>query len=447
MSEKRIRPKERDSIIQSLKSGVTPKVGIQHIQVGRVNEIKALYRDIERVADGGSAFRLIIGEYGSGKTFFLSVVRSIALERKMVTVHADLAPERRIQASSGQARNLYSELMRNMSTRNKPDGNALTSVVERFVTQARKEANNANESVNAVIHEKLAKLSEMVGGYDFASVIEAYWNGHEQGNDNLKANAIRWLRAEYSTKTDARRDLGVRTIIDDSGFYDSLKLMSLFVQQAGYSGLLVNLDEMINLYKLNSTQARTSNYEQILRILNDCLQGSVEGLGFLLGGTPEFLLDPRKGLYSYEALQSRLAENSFAQRAGVTDYSSPALHLANLTPEELYILLRNLRHVFASGDQEHYLVPDDSLKSFLNHCYQNIGESYFRTPRSIIKAFLDMLSIVDQNPKIQWSDLVANVELEPDRPSEVNTEIDVNEGTQPPEGRKSDDDWLAEVKI
>ncbi|MDS1310749.1 ATP-binding protein [Marinobacter xiaoshiensis] len=447
MREKRIRPRERDSIIQSLRSGVTPKVGIQHIQVGRVNEIKALYRDIERIADGGSAFRLIIGEYGSGKTFFLSVVRSIALEKKMVTVNADLSPDRRIQASSGQARNLYSELMRNMSTRNKPDGNALTSVVERFVTQARKEANSDNETVNAVIHSKLSKLSEMVGGYDFATVIEAYWNGHERGNDDLKANAIRWLRAEYSTKTDARRDLGVRTIIDDAGFYDSLKLMSLFVRQAGYTGLLVNLDEMVNLYKLNSTQARTSNYEQILRMLNDCLQGSVEGLGFLLGGTPEFLLDPRKGLYSYEALQSRLAENSFAQRAGVADYSSPALHLASLTPEELFILLRNLRHVFSSGDPEQYLVPDDALKSFLNHCHQNVGEAYFRTPRSIIKAFLDMLSTMDQNPEIQWSDLVASVQLEEDLPSDVDIEIDDSERGPVSGNYQADDDGLAGFKI
>ena len=298
MIAKKIRSKERDAIIQSLKSGVTPKVGIQHIQVGRVKELKALIQDIERISDGGSAFRLIIGEYGSGKTFFLSVVRSIALEKKLVTVNADLSPDRRIHASSGQARNLYSELMRNMSTRNKSDGNALTSVVEKFITEARKEAESSNKEITVVIHERLSSLSELVGGYDFAKVIEAYWLGHEQDNDDLKSHAIKWLRAEYSTKTDARKDLGVRSIITDSSFYDSLKLLSLFVRQAGYQGLIVNLDELVNLYKLNSTQARTSNYEQILRMLNDCLQGSAEHLGFLLGGTPEFLLDPRKGLYS-----------------------------------------------------------------------------------------------------------------------------------------------------
>lgn len=427
MVAKRIRAKERDAIIQSLKSGVTPKIGIQHIQVGRVNELKALIQDINRVSDGGSAFRLIIGDYGSGKTFFLSVVRAIALENKLVTVNADLSPDRRIHASTGQARNLYSELMRNMATRNKPDGNALTSVVEKFITEAMKEADTSGKSINSIIHEKLALLSEFVGGYDFAKVIEAYWIGHEKDDDILKSNAIKWLRAEYSTKTDARNDLGVRTIISDTSFYDALKLMSLFVRQAGYQGLLVNLDEMVNLYKLNNTTARTSNYEQILRILNDCLQGSAEHLGFLLGGTPEFLLDPRKGLYSYEALQSRLADNSFAKQAGVIDYSSPALHLASLTPEELYILLKNLRHVYAEGDKAKYLVPDESLKAFLQHCSQTIGDAYFRTPRNTIKAFLDMLAVIDQNPQITWHSLISSVAINEDKPSDVELETEDNE--------------------
>ncbi|MCP8687656.1 ATP-binding protein [Marinobacterium sedimentorum] len=417
MTIKRIRPKEREAIIQSLRSGVTPKVGIQHIQVGRIHEISALYKDIERISEGGSAFRLIIGDYGSGKTFFLSVVRQIALEKKLVTVSADLAPERRIYASDGQARNLYSELMRNLATRNKPEGNALTSVVERFVTQARQTADSEGKNVESVIQSRLADLAELVGGYDFAKVIEAYWQGYEQDNDALKAAAIRWLRAEYSTKTEARADLGVRTIISDQSFYDALKLMSLFVRQAGYAGLLVNFDELVNLYKLNSTQARTTNYEQILRILNDCLQGSAEHLGFLLGGTPEFLLDPRRGLYSYEALQSRLAGNSFAEQAGVVDYSSPALHLASLTPEELYILLKNLRHVFAGGDPEKHLVDDKALVAFLRHCSKTIGEAYFRTPRNTIKAFLDLLAVLEQNEHLEWQNLLGNLQLEPDLPS------------------------------
>lgn len=438
MSGQRIRAKEKDAIIQSLKSGVTPKIGIQHIQVGRSNELQALYKDIERICDGGSAFRLIIGDYGSGKTFFLSVVRSIALEKMLVTVNADLSPDRRIHASGGQARNLYSELMRNIATRTKPDGNALTSIVEKFITLARQESDQKDIDVTEAIQTRLNKLTELVGGYDFAKVIEAYWKGHENHDEHLKSNAIRWLRAEYTTKTDARNDLGVRTIISDDHFYDALKLMSLFVQQAGYKGLLVNLDEMVNLYKLHSTQARTANYEQILRILNDCLQGTAENLGFLLGGTPEFLLDPRKGLYSYDALQTRLAENSFAQRAGVIDYSSPALHLASLTPEELFILLKNLRNVFAGGDSSQYLVDDGALKSFLNHCSKTIGNAYFTTPRNTIKAFIDLLSVLEQNSLLNWQNLIEDTTIELETPSDMH---DNNEAAS------DNDDELASFKL
>lgn len=428
MTAKRLRSKERTSIIQSLKAGVTPRIGIQHIQVGRAQEIKALDQDVETIAHGGSAFRLIIGEYGSGKTFFLGVVRAITLEKRLVSVIADLSPDRRIHASGGQARSLYSELMLSLATRNKPEGKALGNVVERFVNVARQEAEKKNLSVSSVIGDRLSSLSDYVGGYDFARVIEAYWRGHEKGDDELMSNALRWLRAEYSTKTEARSALGVRTIISDTSFYDNLKLMSLFVRQAGYRGLLVFLDEAVNLYKLNSRQARESNYEQILRMLNDCLQGNAGHLGFLIGGTPDFLLDTRKGLYSYEALQSRLAENSFAQKAGVVDYSSPVLRLDNLTPEELYILLRNIRNVFASGDEAKYLVPDEALEAFLQHCDKTIGAAYFKTPRNTVKAFTDMLSVIEQNRDIRWDDLISSIEVPEDKPSDMPGVEDSTDG-------------------
>lgn len=433
----KLRPRDRDSIIQSLRAGVTPRTGLQHIQVGRAQEVTALLKDIDRICDGGSSFRLIIGDFGSGKSFFLQLIRAIALEKGLVTVHADLSPDRRLHATGGQARNLYAELMRNLATRTKPEGGALTSVVERFITEARKESDTSSTTVAAVIEKRLAHLSELVGGYDFAKVISAYWRGHETDNEQLKSDAIRWLRGEFTTKTDARNALDVRTIVDDASVYDHFKLLSLFVRQAGYSGLLVNLDEMVNLYKLSSQKARVSNYEQILRMLNDCLQGSAEYIGFLLGGTPDFLLDPRKGLYSYEALHSRLAENSFARTVGVTDYSATTLHLANLEPEELFILLQNLRHVFAGGDPEKYLVPDEALTSFLAHCSNRIGDSYFRTPRNTIKAFVDLLAILEQTPDIQWTQLMDQVHVE----EEKNTDMPANDD------ENSDEDELATFRL
>ena len=424
-NKQRLRPRERDAIIQSLRAGVTPRTGLQHIQVGRVREVEALLKDIERIIDGGSAFRLIIGEFGSGKSFFLQLIRSIALEKGLVTVHADLSPDKRLHASGGQARNLYAELMRNLSTRTKPDGNALSSVVERFITEARRTADASTVTVDSVIANRLSHLSELVGGYDFARVIASYWKGYEQNNEQLKSDVIRWLRGEFTTKTDARKALGVRTIVNDANVYDHFKLLSLFVRQAGYGGLLVNLDEMVNLYKLSSQKARVSNFEQILRMLNDCLQGSAEYIGFLLGGTPDFLFDPRKGLFSYEALHSRLAENLFAREAGVIDYSAPTLHLANLAPEELLILLRNLRHVFAAGDTTKYLVSDEGLTAFLAHCSKRIGDAYFRTPRNTIKAFVDLLAVLDQSSGINWNQLIEKVHVE----EEQNTDMPLIKGS------------------
>ena len=309
-----IKARERDAIIQALSAGVVPKAGLRHIQVGRVREIEAVVRDIERIAEGGAGIRFIIGDYGAGKTFFLNLLRLVATEKKLVVINADLAPDRRLHATGGQARGLYAECMRNLATRAKPDGGALASVVERFVSEQVRAAKSAGRSVEDQIHSQLASLEELVGGYDFAAVLARYWRASDEGDEAAKAAALRWLRGEFTTKTDARSALGVRTIVDDDNVYDQLKLLGRFVRQAGYDGVLVVLDEMVNLYKLQSSQARNANYEQLLRILNDVLQGSASNLGFLMAGTPEFLIDTRRGLYSYQALQSRLAENMLAPR-------------------------------------------------------------------------------------------------------------------------------------
>ncbi|HVF06638.1 MAG TPA: ATP-binding protein [Frankiaceae bacterium] len=440
----RIRPRDRDALLQSLRAGVVPRVGQQHIQVGRAAEIRALLTDVDRIADGGSAIRFVIGEYGSGKTFFLHLVRSLALERKLVTAHADLSPDRRLHATGGQARGLYAELMRNVATRANPDGGALANVVERFVTAAVTESRDTGARVEDVLQTRLASLSELVGGYDFAEVVAAYWRGHDSGDAQLTSAAIRWLRGEFATRTDARAALGVRTIVDDAGVYDQLKLLARFVRMAGFTGLLVALDELVNLYKLANTQARNANYEQVLRILNDALQGTAAGLGFVFGGTPEFLLDTRKGLYSYSALQSRLAENAFAT-GGLVDYSGPVLRLSALTPEDFYVLLGKLRHVYAGGDPAVYLLPDDALTAFMRHCNERIGDAYFRTPRTTIKEFVNLLAVLDQNPSIDWADLVANVDIEPEANPDLAPVPD--DTADQPEPQPSTDDELSTFRL
>lgn len=251
-------------------------------------------------------------------------------------------------------------------------------------------------------------------------MIAAYWKGHDTGNEQLKSDAIRWLRAEFSTKTEARAALGVRNIIDDLSFYDHLKLMSRFVRLAGFAGMLICLDELVNLYKLSNVQARNANYEQILRILNDSLQGTAVGLGVIMGGTPDFLMDTRRGLYSYSALQSRLAENTFAVK-GLVDYNGPVLRLSNLSPEDFYILIGKILHVFAYGDAANYLLPNAGIKAFMEHCSKKIGEAYFRTPRTTITSFVNLLSVLEQNMNVDWKDLVDAVDIKQD----INPDLDI----------------------
>lgn len=418
-----IKPKERDALIQSLRAGVVPRVGQHLIQVGRSKELESMLNDIDRISDNGSCFRFIIGEYGAGKTFFLNLVRAMAMERKLVTMHADLNPDRRLHASGGQARSLYAELTRNISTRTKPDGGALTSIVEKFITTAIGEAREQGKEVSKVIHDKLEHFHEMVNGFDFAEVITAYYQGYDSGNDKLKEDAIRWLRGEFSTKTDAKNALGVRSYVDDASVYDQLKLLAKFVKLAGYNGLMICLDEMVNIYKVANTGARNANYEQILRMLNDTLQGTSEGIGFVMGGTPEFLMDTRRGLYSYSALQSRLAENTYVKN-GLVDYTGPVLKLASLTPEEMFVLLQKIKNVYAYGDPSKELVPDEGITSFMHQCSSKLGDKYFRTPRNTITAFVNLLAVLDQNPETKWESIVGTLDIKKDADPDVDVKSD-----------------------
>jgi hypothetical protein len=404
-----IKRRERDAVIQSLQTGQVPRMGLHLIQVGRKLEVSALLKDLERIEEGGAAFRIVVGRFGSGKSFFLNLIRFFALQKRMVVLQADISMERRLHATGGESRALYSELVNNLATKTKPEGGALRNVCEGWISSIKYAVTSAGGDEAAVkrrIYEDLRSLQDHVGGFELAQALEKYYEGHLAGNDTLQGCALRWLRGEYTTKTEARQDLGVRRIIDDESFYDSLKLLAAFVVKAGYAGLLVNLDELVVLsHRLPSSRARESNYEAILTILNDCFQGSVANLGFLMAGTDDFLEDKRRGLYSHDALRSRLMENRFATE-GIVDFSGPLLRLQNLTPEDLFVLLQRIRDVYAFGDPAKYTLPDEALLAVLKKASENLGADYFKTPRELIRSFVGLLNVLEQNPGKRWTDFL-----------------------------------------
>lgn len=406
----RIRDRDRHAILKALRAGVVPRVGLQHIQVGRKLEVSAILKDLDHAADGGAGIRFVIGRFGAGKSFFLNLASIVALEKGFLVARADVTTDRRLHGSGGQARALYTELMRNLSSKARPDGGALGPVIEKWIADVGATTSDAAGLEQALI-QQLKPLQELVGGFDIANVLAAYVRGFEAGDATKQEAVLRWLRAEYDTKTEARQAaLGVRGIIEDDEVYDYLKLMAKFARIMGYQGLLVCIDEMVVLsHRLASVRARNANYEAILRILNDCLQGSVEGLEVIFGGTDEFLEDRRRGLYSYEALATRLAANEFAKGDAV-DLSGPVVRLKTLTPEDLFVLLMRIRDVFAGGDPSKHLLPDDGLHAFIAHARRTLGDDYFRTPRESVMRFVGLMNLLEQDPTHDWRAALGHVD-------------------------------------
>lgn len=403
------------TIINALKGGVVPRVGLEYITVGREREISALLHDIDIIADGGAAFRFIVGKYGSGKSFLLQTIRNYAAERGFVVVDADLSPERRFTGSKGQGLATYKELVKNMSTKTKPDGGALPLILERWISGIRTsvavEENLSPEdpafdrSVEKRIHTVTASLEGMVNGFEFARAVLLYYHAYLTSDDQIKSNVIRWFRGEYPTRTEARQDLNINFIVTDENWYDVLKLLSAFIVHAGYKGLLVIVDELVNIFKIPQSAVRQNNYEKILTMYNDVLQGKARNIGFFLGGTPQCIEDKYKGVFSYEALRSRLSEGRFAEGGG-RDMLSPIIRLNMLNEEELYVLIEKLVQMHAQLFEYSPKITHEELVRFLQIEFNRVGAESHITPREIIRDFIELLNILFQSPGRSASELL-----------------------------------------
>lgn len=412
------------ALVNALSAGVVPRVGLEHIAVGREAEVTVLLRDLETVAGGGATFRFVIGRYGSGKSFLLQLLRNQAMEQGFVVADADLTPERRLAGGNGASVATYRELMSHLATKSRPDGGALAIVLERWIaaiqTQVAQETGTKpsdagfDDKVEAKIREVVKDVADLVNGFEFANVIIAYWNGYRTDNESKKEAVLRWLRGEFATKTEAKNALGVRVIIDDETWYDYIKLFARFVADIGYKGLLIILDEAVHLYKLPSAASRQNNYDKLLSMFNDAMQGRVSYLGTLIGGTPQFLEDPRRGLYSDPAWQRRTATSRLV-KAKVHDTSGPALRLEPLLQPDILLLLQRLAEIHAAHfDTRKGLTPAE-LQEFLQAIVGRLGAEALLTPGEIVRDFIGILNILQQNPKLSLSQLLQSASFQPAR--------------------------------
>lgn len=415
MPQKRRVPKRiAQTVLNSLKGGVVPRIGLPYITVGRKAEIEALLHDVDVIQEGGASFRFIVGRYGSGKSFLLQTIRNYVMDKKFVVVDGDLSPERRLQGSKGQGLATYRELIQNLSTKTRPEGGALTLILDRWInsvqTQVVSEGIASDDpkfeaAVDQKIYGVISSLNELVHGFDFAKLLNMYYHAYMSGDDETKAKVVKWFRGEYSHKTEAKKDLGVDIIISDSDWYEYLKLFATFFRQAGYAGLMIMIDELVNIYKIPNAISRQYNYEKILTMYNDTLQGKAKYLGIIMCGTPQAVEDRRRGVYSYEALRSRLASGKFAQESA-RDMYAPVIRLEPLTAEEMLVLTEKLADMHVNLYGYERTITDNDLAQFIKIEYARVGADTNITPREIIRDFIELLDIVWQNPDKKITDLL-----------------------------------------
>lgn len=422
-----IKPKEATSIVNSLIGGVVPKIGVQHITVGRSEEISAFVSALEDVKNGHSMVKFWIGDFGSGKSFMLHLLNTVALKQKFVVTNADFTPDNRLYSNDWKGVALYSAIMDNIAIQTKPEGGALPTLLEKWIEQIitiTAEEHKIpymqirDEQYLSLIQRNIMKtINEIteVGGFDFGTVIVKYYEGYIKDDEQLRRNALKWLKGEYRTKTEAKQDLGVREVITDLNYYDMLKNFCKLFVSMGYSGFMINLDEAINLYKISTSVMREKNYEKILTIYNDCFQGKVTHLFFNFAGTKEFLENERRGLFSYHALKSRLETNKF-ENLEIRDFAQPVITLLPLNHNEIFVLLTKLKAIFDYNYKVSLSISDADIQQFMEEMFNKPGASEFLTPREVIRDFLNILNIIRQNPTVDKNMLFGEIEISDERP-------------------------------
>lgn len=423
------------TLVNSLKGGVVPRTGLPYITVGRENEINALLHDVDIIADGGASFRFISGKYGSGKSFLIQTIRNYVMDKNFVTVDADLSPERRLQGGKGQGLATYKELVKNMSTKTKPDGGALSLILDRWINSVQNETAEETgldsddplfeKSVESKIRDVIGTLSDMVHGFDFSKLLIMYYRSYCEDDAELKSKVIKWFRGEYTTKTEAKQDLGVNIIITDDDWYEYIKIFAMFLKKAGYNGMMIFIDELVNIYKIPNAITRQYNYEKILTMYNDTLQGKASYLGIVMGGTPQCIEDTRRGVNSYEALRSRLAEGRFG-REGLKDMLAPVIKLVPLTNEEMLVLTEKLTEIHAQLFGYDVKLTEEDLADFIRIEFSRVGADTNITPREVIRDFIELLDILYQNPSMKIQEILKSDSFSFSK-SEINENEDVTE--------------------
>lgn len=436
----RINPKEADNIIKALEAGVVPRRGIQHLLVGRHKEVEEVILILDNIKQGESDIRFWVGDFGSGKSFMMRTIESLAVQKNFAVSTIDLTPTRRFYASDGKAQSLYNEIVDNIIIQTSQDGNAIKTIIEEWINSiitsvSERDKIPASQLLvkenKGIIEKEILNITssfKSVGlSYELGQAISKYYEGLMEDNQVLKLKALRWIRGDISTKTESKNELGIKRIINDDNWYEAIKNLAELFSDIGYSGFVINFDEAVNLYKLPMSQTRERNYEKILNIFNECKSNTARGLFVNFGATRKTIFDERRGMSSYGALKGRLGNESSLD-SKLINTNKTVLPLKPLTTEEIYTLLENLKNIY----NIHYRLDIDmtmeNIKLYMEEQLNRPGALEFLTPRAVIKDFLEILDMIRQNPDVETETIIYEKfgkELIPVSKDLSNTEDDI----------------------
>ena len=406
---------ELNDIVTALNSGLVPRSGIENIMVGREDVLIQIEIDLDNVSTGLSLTKFIIGKYGTGKSFMQAAITQKGYAKNFVVSKVDFSPYRRLYNNDGMGRATYVEIIKNMTTKTS-SSNTIESIIEMWIGNqislfsSEPDFDLTNENyINKIILNIKKEIKDMdtcFGGTDFSDVLTLYLKAYIEGNTEKQRECIKWISGEYPNVSLAKHDLGVSVIINDQNYYEFLKVICRFVVLAGYSGLIINFDEVVNLYKISIKTIRDKNYEMILRIFNDTIQGDVHNLFITFSGTPQFLEDEFKGLFSYGALKRRLSSNKYEDN-DIYDYSQPVIKLRSLTNEEIFKLLKKLINIHELYYKYESNISNEDIIEYIRVQFNNLENNKI-TVGEIVRDFFGLLNVLQKNQQLNIRQLIGN---------------------------------------
>lgn len=383
-------------IIDSLRNGTVPAEGTENIAVGIDEELTEIQDQIERTREDKSAFKFIIGDYGSGKTFFSTSVREMAYDKKFVVSSVVISQETPLH----KFEELYRKIMEGMRTSENKKIPAFNFILEEWLLNIEdkvieiegldpyEDSKKFQIEMNKRINEELMIVGSIAAS--FANAIRAFYKAKYEGDTVLAQGAVAWLKGD-NVRAELKSKLGVIGTITRENSFEFFRALLQMIKTAGYEGLMIILDEVETVQKLVRKDMRSAAYENLRFFIDESDRNSFPSCFFLYTGTTD-LMESEKGFKSLEPLYQRIkVEREKGDK--FKNLRQPVMFLDGLNRDRLYEVACRVRNIHG---QVYSWMPndkltDDFIKRLINDMTLGFGGEINIGPRGFLRTLIDIL--------------------------------------------------------